>query len=146
MTKKSAEALKATTAAVKRSKPKPLLKPSAKGLELLALIADQIKAGAVDWDGTPAGNRAERRHLRLCSRTIRLGRGILRRPVACMSDLVDRAILSCWWCQPWGGALFGAEDDPQGFHAAAVVSVLRAAGLTVAQCHALGAQWRRQGT
>jgi hypothetical protein len=123
-----------STPKAKKAPRKPTVSPTTRGLQLLGLIAEQRACTAVEWDDTLAGNRAQRKYHRIGDNLTRLGRAIMRTRVTSLSALVDRAILSVWWCSPYAGVLFGS-GDMHGFHEGAVVAVLKMAGIKPAQCN-----------
>jgi len=59
---------------------------------------------------------------------------VTSRPIASLSDIVDRAILAAWACQPHDGKLI--PDDIFGLKNAYVVQVLALAGIRPEQCNA----------
>jgi hypothetical protein len=138
--RKPEKALRATTSSVKRApRATPVLQPTERGRELLTLIAEQRVYGHDDWGQRPD---SELKYTRLGDRIAKLGRSILRTRVATLCDVVDRAILSAWLATPDDGLdrgagaerLFGSRDY-NGFHAAAVLGVLKLAGLKLEQCN-----------
>jgi hypothetical protein len=65
----------------------------------------------------------------------KLGKTIFARPVTSMSDIVDRAILAAWSCDPHKGNLIAEDDDPRGFKNGLITSILAFAGIKPAQCN-----------
>src|SRR5262245_52875164 len=55
-----------------------------------------------------------------------IGKSVIARPIASFSDIVDRAILAAWACQPHDGEL--VPDDVGGLQGAYIVDVLALAG------------------
>jgi hypothetical protein len=109
----------------------PAVEPSPAGRRVLALVAEQRTLNAV-WDTDEDTTSA--RHNELYDAIETIGRSITRRPIATISDVVDRAILAAWSCQPHGGHLI--PDDPECLHAAYIVDVLALAGIQPEQCNA----------
>jgi hypothetical protein len=108
---------------------KPALAPTARGRKLLALIAKQYEVAWPDWDKNPG---FEASYNKLGHEITRLGRAIVATRVASLGAVVDRAILSAWWCQPHCGNLFG--DDQHGFHEGSVTAVLKLARIEPWEC------------
>jgi hypothetical protein len=114
-----------------KQKRKPAVQPTVRGRQLLAMIAEQRTYAEADWDEHPG---YERKFQRMGAQITRLGRAILKTRVTSLAAVVDRAILSAWWCQACFGYLF-SSDDGHGFHEASVLSVLKLAGLKPWQCN-----------
>jgi hypothetical protein len=104
--------------------------PSPAGHRVLELVAQQ-RALNTAWDTNEEAESA--RHNELYDAIETIGRSITGRPIASMSDVVDRAILAAWACQPHGGRLI--PDDPEGLQGAYIVDVLALAGIRPEQCN-----------
>jgi hypothetical protein len=105
--------------------------PSSAGRRVLELVAEQRALSAV-WDTDE--DVASARHVELCDAIETIGKSIITRPIASVSDIIDRAILAAWACQPRGSRL--TRDDSEGLKDAYIVDVLGLAGIRPEQCNA----------
>src|SRR5262245_21896185 len=83
--------------------------PSSAGRRVLELVAEQ-KALETAWESDE--DAASARNSELFDTIEAIGRSITRRPIASLSDIIDRAILAAWTCQPCDGEL--VPDDVGG--------------------------------
>src|SRR5262245_65856342 len=74
--------------------------PSSAGRRVLELVAEQ-KALETAWESDE--DAASARNSELFDTIEAIGRSITRRPIASLSDIIDRAILAAWTCQPCDG-------------------------------------------
>jgi len=105
--------------------------PSPAGRHILRLIAEQRAlqpVWEVDEDAASARSDA------LFDAIEALGKFVTSQPIASFSDVVDRAILAAWACQPHGGKL--VTDDIEGLRVAYIVDVVALAGIRPDQCNA----------
>ena len=98
--------------------------PSPMGRRVLALIVEQQALEAV-WESDE--DAASVRNYELFDAIEAIGRSITARPIASVSDIIDRAILAAWVCRPHGGRL--VPDDVGGLQGAYIVDVLALAGV-----------------
>jgi hypothetical protein len=105
--------------------------PSNAGRHILRLVAEQRALSAM-WDIDE--DTASVRNSELWDAIDALGKSIRARPIASLSDIVDRAILAAWACQPHGGKLI--PDDVEGLRGAYIVDMLALAGIRPEQCNA----------
>jgi len=105
--------------------------PSPAGRHILRLIAEQRALQAVwEVDEDAASARSDE----LFDAIEALGKLVTSQPIASLSDIVDRAILAAWACQPHNGKL--VTDDIEGLRGAYIVDVLALAGIRPDQCNA----------
>jgi hypothetical protein len=97
-----------------------------------AVIASPAAAHASVWDENE--DAAGERNNELCQAIEAIGKSITARPIASLSDIVDRAILAAWACQPHGGKLIA--DDVGGLQGGYIMDVLALAGIRPEQCNA----------
>jgi len=105
--------------------------PSSAGRRILKLVAEQRALGAL-WDTDE--DAASVRNSELWDAIDAIGKSIRTRPIASLSDIIDRAILAAWACQPHDGRLI--TDDIEGLRGAYIVDVLALAGIRPDQCNA----------
>jgi hypothetical protein len=105
--------------------------PTSAGARVLELVAEQRALSAV-WDSDE--DVASARNVELCDAIETIGKSIITRPIASVSDIIDRAILAAWACQPRGSRL--TRDDSEGLKDAYIIDVLGLAGIRPEQCNA----------
>jgi len=101
------------------------------GRRVLELVAKQRALGPM-WDTDE--DAASARSAKLCNAIETIGKSITARQIASVSDIVDRAILAAWACQPHDGRL--VSDDIEGLRGAYIVDVLALAGIRPERCNA----------
>jgi hypothetical protein len=109
----------------------PAAAPSPAGRRVLELVAEQralTAAWEIDEDAASARNNE------LSDAIEAVGKSITGRPIASVSDIIDRAILAAWACQPHRGRLI--PDDAAALRDAYIVDVLALAGIRPEQCNA----------
>lgn len=121
----------AATITVQRKTP-TMAAPTANGRLLLKLISEQRAAMDAACE---AGDESGERWAPIYHKVQRLGDAITARPASSMADVVDRAILAAWACDPYRGALIPEGDDPGGFKAKHILAVLAMAGIDPAECN-----------
>jgi len=105
--------------------------PSPAGRRVLALIAELKALEATSWDTDQEA--ASVRNSELCDAIEAIGKSITSRPIASLSDIIDRAILAAYACEPHGGRLI--PDDVGGLQAAYIADTLALAGIRQDQCN-----------
>src|SRR5262249_22851898 len=88
------------------------------GRRILALVSELQALEAV-WERNE--DAASVRSLELNEAIRVIGKSVIARPIASFSDIVDRAILAAWACQPHDGEL--VPDDVGGLQGAYIVDV-----------------------
>jgi hypothetical protein len=112
------------------------LSPTPAGRRVLELIAEYAALGFCDAsDDDPRFIAWQRRWLGAHRAIDKLGQQIIARPIASFADVIDRAILAAWACQPIDGELIGDGDDPGGFKSAMILDVLAVAGIRPSRCN-----------
>lgn len=101
--------------------------PSPAGRRILALIAELQTLDAV-WESNP--DAASVRSLEVSDAIEVTAKSVTSRPIASLSDIVDRAILAAW------AGLTHEGDDIGGLKNAYVADVLALAGIRPEQCTA----------
>jgi hypothetical protein len=103
--------------------------PSPAGRRVLTLIAELQALEAV-WERDE--DAASMHSLALNDAIAAIGKSVTARPISTLSDIVDRAILAAWACQPHEGKLI--PDDVGGLQAA-YIAELALAGIRPDQCN-----------
>jgi len=113
--------------------------PTAEGRRLLELIAKQKNTYA-DISNVESGpysteEEASAAMVDAWDAVAALGSEIAARPARSLADIVDRAILAAWSCDPFDGQLKSDGDDCCNFQAGHILAVLSLAGISPAQCN-----------
>jgi hypothetical protein len=112
------------------------LSPTPAGRRILELIAEYIGLGECDApDADPAFIAWQTKAVATYKAIEELGREITAQPIRTFADVIDRAILAAWACQPADGELIGDGDDPGGFTSAMILDVLAVAGIRPGRCN-----------